>query len=56
MEISSRRAGSARCNTDTTIWLSSPFLFVIMIPVTISLEHVVLIAIIVHEKFSIKEH
>lgn len=38
----------------TTVWLSSPIPF--LITVTLSFEHVVSIAIVVHEKFSIKEH
>lgn len=39
----------------TTVWLSSPIPF-LLITVTLSFEHVVSIAIVVHEKFSIKEH
>lgn len=49
-EFLSSRAGRTRCSVSTTIWLSSPILFLI------SFEHVVLIAIVVREKFSIIEH
>lgn len=51
-------AGSTRCSMSTTIRLSFPilFFFFLIIIIQFVLAHVVLIASVVHEKFSIKEH
>lgn len=45
----------------TTVWLSSPILFVgfflfFLFLTMMSFEHVVLMAVVLHEKFSTREH